>query len=125
MRQPRTMRPHRTDGVSLSFGLIFLLVALGWAVAQVVTVRLPAVGWLVAGALILFGVVGLFGAIRSGRRSEPAAPVRAEADVAERDDAPGSDLPAGMHADIVRELMENRVDLPAGDEAPRKPAQER
>ena len=33
------MRPHRTDGVSLSFGLIFLLVALWWAMSQVVNLR--------------------------------------------------------------------------------------
>jgi hypothetical protein len=103
------MRPHRTDGISLSFGLIFLLVAVWWAAAQVVDVRLPAAGWLVAGALILFGTIGLLGAIRSGRRPEVPAPVQAEAQV----ETPG-DLPPEMHADIVRELMDNpadRVDL--------------
>lgn len=99
------MRPHRTDGISLSFGLIFLLAALWWAVAQVVTVRLPAVGWLVAGALILFGGLGLIGAIRSGRRTQVAAPVQAEAPVA----VPG-DLPPELHADIVRELLDNPAD---------------
>jgi hypothetical protein len=70
------------DGVSLSFGLIFLCIALWWAVAQVWTVQLPGAGWLVAGVLILFGVVGLLGAIRSGRRSEAVAPVPAEAAIA-------------------------------------------
>jgi len=103
------MRPHRTDGISLSFGLLFLLVAVWWAIAQVATVRLPAAGWLVAGALILFGAVGLLGAIRSGRRTEVPAPVQAEAQV----ETPG-DLPPEMHADIVRELLDNpadRVDL--------------
>jgi len=96
------MRPHRTDGVSLSFGLIFLLIALWWAVSQVVTLHLPALGWLVAGALILFGVVGLLGAIRSGRQPEVAAPVQAEAQM----ETPG-DLPPDLHADIVRELMDD------------------
>src|SRR5688572_5087777 len=103
------MRPHRTDGISLSFGLLFLLVAVWWAIAQVATVRLPAAGWLVAGGLILFGAVGLLGAIRSGRRTEVPAPVQAEAQV----ETPG-DLPPEMHADIVRELLDNpadRVDL--------------
>jgi len=110
------MRPHRTDGISLSFGLIFLLVAAWWAVAQVVTVRLPALGWLVAGVLILFGALGLLGAIRSGRRTEAPAPVAAEARV----ETPG-DLPPEMHADIVRELLENpveRIDLPPVSGAP-------
>ena len=103
------MRPHRTDGISLSFGLMFLLVAAWWAIAQMVNVKLPAAGWLVAGALILFGVFGLLGAIRSGRRPEVPAPVHAEAQV----ETPG-DLPPEMHADIVRELLDNpadRVDL--------------
>lgn len=104
------MKPHRTDGISLSFGLIFLLIAAWWAVAQVLTVRLPAAGWLVAGVLILFGTLGLLGAIRSGRRGEVPAPVAAEARV----ETPG-DLPPELHADIVRELLENpveRIDLP-------------
>ena len=47
------MKPHRTDGVSLSFGLIFLMVAVWWAVSRVVTLHLPAVGWVVAGGLIV------------------------------------------------------------------------
>jgi hypothetical protein len=96
------MRPHRTDGVSLSFGLIFLLVALWWAVAQVVTLRLPALGWLIAGGLILFGTIGLLGAIRSGRRAEAVEPVPAQATVETPDD-----LPPDLHADIVRELLDD------------------
>jgi len=99
------MRPHRTDGISLSFGLVFLLVALWWAIAQVVTIHLPAAGWLVAGGLIMFGAIGLLGAIRSGRRPEVPAPVQAEAQV----ETPG-DLPPEMHADIVRELLDNPAD---------------
>ena len=98
------MRPHRTDGVSLGFGVIFLLVPLWWAVSQVVRLQLPALGWLVAGTLILFGVVGLLGAIRSNRRTEEQ-PVAAQAVV----ETPG-DLPPEMHADIVRELLDD----PAG-----------
>jgi hypothetical protein len=112
------MKAHRTDGVSLSFGLIFLAVAVWWAVAQVTTVRLPALGWLAAGALIMFGVVGLLSAIRSGRRAEVTAPVQAEA-VVER--TPG-DLPPELHADIVRELLENPADRPLPATDPVSPA---
>jgi len=97
------MKPHRTDGISLSFGLIFLLVALWWAVSRVVHVHLPAVGWLVAGALIVFGVIGLLGAIRSGRA--PAAPPAPVAQPAAEPEIPGG-LPPEMHASIVRELLE-------------------
>jgi hypothetical protein len=96
------MKPHRMDGVSLSFGLIFVLVAAWWAVSQVVNLRLPNPGWLVAGALILFGVFGLLGAIRSGRRAEEPAPAPVEAQV----ETPG-DLPPQMHAEIVRELLDD------------------
>lgn len=97
------MRPHRTDGVSLAFGLFFLMIALWWAVSRVVDLRLPALGWMVAGGLIIFGAIGLLGAIRSGR-AEPATPIAAETQT------PPSDLPPEMHASIVRELMED----PAG-----------
>jgi len=88
--------------VSLSFGVLFLLVAIWWAVSQVMTVRLPAAGWLVAAALILFGAIGLLGAIRSSHRAETPEPVMAEAQV----ETPG-DLPPEMHADIVRELLDD------------------
>ncbi|MBO3739879.1 hypothetical protein [Actinoplanes flavus] len=96
------MRPHRMDGVSLTFGLIFLAVAFWWAVSQVLTVNLPRVGWIVAGGLIFFGVVGLLGAIRSGRREPQPEPVAAPAAV----EVPG-DLPPEMHASIVQELLDD------------------
>ena len=97
------MKPHRTDGVSLSFGLIFLLVALWWAVSRVVNLHLPALGWLVAGALIMFGVIGLLGAIRSGRTPAPVAAPAQQPEV--ETEIPG-DLPPEVHASIVRELLE-------------------
>jgi hypothetical protein len=105
------MKPHRTDGVSLSFGLIFLLIALWWALSRMMTIHLPAVGWLVAGGLIMFGVIGLLGALRSSRAPAPVhaaatveqpAPAPAEIGV----DLPG-DLPPEMHAKIVQELLDD------------------
>lgn len=73
------MKAHRTDGVSLVFALIFLGVAGWWLVAQVLDLNLPEVGWILAGGLILVGVLGLLGALRSGRSTAaatpPAAPV--------------------------------------------------
>lgn len=96
------MKQHRTDGVSLGFGMVFLLVAVWWAVSQVVNVALPMLGWVLAGVLILFGVVGLLGAIRP-RRAEVRQPVRAEAVV----ETPG-DLPEQLlHAEIVQELLDD------------------
>jgi hypothetical protein len=104
------MKPHRTDGVSLSFGLIFLLIALWWALSRMMTIQLPALGWLVAGGLIMFGVIGLLGAIRSGRSTQP--PVQAAATVAQpapEPEIPG-DLPPELHASIVKELLDDPAD---------------
>ena len=67
------MKTHRTDGVSLTFGLTFLAIVAWWLVAQIRHLSLPAVGWFLAGALILIGLFGLLGALRSGR-SAPEAP---------------------------------------------------
>ncbi|WP_025616670.1 hypothetical protein [Salinispora cortesiana] len=66
------MKAHRTDSVSLLFGLLFLLLAAWWLVAQLLEFTLPPVGWLLAGALLLIGVLGLVGALRAARPSSPA-----------------------------------------------------
>jgi hypothetical protein len=66
------MKAHRTDGVSFAFGLLFLAIAAWWLVAQLFDLDLPAVGWIASGALILIGVLGLLGALRSGRHSTAA-----------------------------------------------------
>ncbi|WFE23438.1 hypothetical protein O7621_09205 [Solwaraspora sp. WMMD937] len=93
------MKRHRTDGVSLTFGLIFLLIAGWWLIAQSVNLPLPRVGWIVAGGLILIGVLGLVGALRSGRREPPAGTAGQDNGPAEADasatapDEPTSDAP--------------------------------
>ncbi|MBE1485034.1 phage holin family protein [Plantactinospora soyae] len=70
------MKAHRTDGVSLTFALIFLGVAAWWLFAQLTQLALPAVGWLLASALIVVGGLGLMGALRSSRsaRRQTAQP---------------------------------------------------
>ena len=99
------MKPHRTDGVSLSFGVLFLLGVAWWAVSRVVNIHLPAVGWMVAAALILFGVIGLLGALRSAGRRAPVSAPPAQPEP-EKPEVPG-DLPPEMHASIVRELLDD------------------
>ncbi|GIM92742.1 phage holin family protein [Paractinoplanes toevensis] len=103
------MKPHRTDGVSLSFGLIFLLVALWWALSRMMTIHLPAIGWLVAGGLIAFGVIGLLGAIRSGRTPAPVQVAATVEQPAPEPEIPG-DLPPELHAEIVQELLDDPAD---------------
>lgn len=65
------MKAHRTDLVSFAFGLVFLALSAWWLLAQLLGLALPPVGWFLAGALILIGVFGLVGALRSGRPSPP------------------------------------------------------
>ncbi|TDB69464.1 hypothetical protein E1182_29870 [Micromonospora sp. KC721] len=61
------MRAHRTDLVSLLFGLLFVGFSLWWLLAQILGLALPPIGWFLAGALLLIGLLGLVGALRSGR----------------------------------------------------------
>lgn len=65
------MKAHRTDLVSFAFGLVFLALSAWWLLAQLLGLALPPVGWFLAGALILIGVFGLVGALRSGRPAQP------------------------------------------------------
>jgi hypothetical protein len=58
------MNTHRTDTVSLGFGVTFLAIVLWWLLAAQLGVVLPTAGWFVAGGLILFGVLGLMGSLR-------------------------------------------------------------
>jgi hypothetical protein len=70
------MRQHRTDAVSLVFGLIFLIIAGSWVLGSAVDLNLdiPNLGWLLALGLI---VLGLLGVVASLRRSEPGTPAAA------------------------------------------------
>jgi thiol:disulfide interchange protein len=63
----KPIKTHRTDRVSLAFGLVFLATVAWWLVGRNFSIDLPAAGWLVAAALIVFGVLGLVGALRSDR----------------------------------------------------------
>ena len=63
---------HRTDVLSLVFGLLFLVAFIFWLFGNALTVPLSGLGWLVALALIAFGVLGLVGALRGDRsRRQP------------------------------------------------------
>ncbi len=65
------MKPHRSDPVSLTFGLVFLAIVGLWLARRVLDVVVPRPELVVAGILILFGVAGLLGTLRTGR-SRPA-----------------------------------------------------
>lgn len=66
------MKPHRTDLISLTFGLIFLGAAGLWALSREVNLDVSALGWLAVAGLIVLGGVGITHAIvtASQRRTE-------------------------------------------------------
>jgi hypothetical protein len=63
------MRRHRTDFLSLIFGLVFLLAVVWWALGRNIHIGLPVLGWSVAAGLIVLGVLGLLGALAGSRHS--------------------------------------------------------
>ncbi|SCL13689.1 hypothetical protein [Micromonospora inyonensis] len=75
------MKAHRTDLLSLTFGLLFLAAAAWWLLAQLLGLVVP-IGWFLAGALVVVGALGLLGALRAARSAangpaggSPAPPV--------------------------------------------------
>jgi hypothetical protein len=95
------VKAHRTDGVSLTFALIFLAIAAIWLTAQVVDLTLPTVGWLLAGSLIVLGALGLLGALRSSRAGSPSNGEPGEAP-GENPDGEPSAIPADPGDDDLR-----------------------
>ena len=126
------MRAHRTDLVSFAFGLLFLAFAAWWLLAQVLGLVLPPVGWFLAGGLILIGLLGLLGALRSGKQAgkpaqpgpETAAPEATWTDPAEADRTawnldPDLDSPERTPTpDPGRSDDDRTLDLTDGDPSP-------
>jgi hypothetical protein len=78
------MKRHSTDATSLVFGVIFVGVAGWWLAGRYVKVDvdIPHLGWFAAAALIMIGLLGVAGSLRSERRdterSEPPSTERSE-----------------------------------------------
>ncbi|MFI6229212.1 hypothetical protein ACIBCR_18085 [Micromonospora echinospora] len=86
------MRAHRTDLLSLTFGLLFLAAAAWWLLAQLLGLVVP-IGWFLAGALVVVGVLGLLGALRAARSSADTGPTAGSP--GSPPPAPGVPLPGG------------------------------
>ncbi|MEV0426035.1 hypothetical protein [Micromonospora sp. NPDC050495] len=116
------MKAHRTDLVSFAFGLVFLALALWWLLARILGLTLPPVGWFLAGALILIGLLGLLGALRSGRHAGDGTAPQPVATVAApyEDATPTSGVTGGVEADewpgtaVTDDLAPAREDHPYG-----------
>jgi hypothetical protein len=99
------MKSHRTDGVSLTFGVFFLVLAAWYLLARLVHLDLPAFGWSVAGGLILLGLLGLVGALRSGRTAGASPEVGAgDAPPAVAQHAPGEPVTDADRAPVADRL---------------------
>lgn len=68
------MKSHRTDNLSLFFGVAFLLVSGGYLASAHLSLELPSAGWFIAGALIFFGLVAAITALVPPSRPKPALP---------------------------------------------------
>lgn len=78
---------HGTDAVSLIFGLVFLLIAGWWLFGRAVSFNVPNLGWLVAAALILMGLLGIAGSLR-GDKASAAATTHGEPQESPADEEP-------------------------------------
>jgi hypothetical protein len=81
------MKAHRTDSVSLFFGLVFLFISLGYLASAYLDLPLPSMGWFIAGTLVFLGVAGAVTALVPSRQQatppqvengEPEKPMLAE-----------------------------------------------
>jgi hypothetical protein len=63
------VKRHELDVVSLVFGLLFAAVASWWGVNQLGNLNIP-LGWPLATALLVAGLVGLIGALPRRSREE-------------------------------------------------------
>lgn len=67
------MNIHRTDRWSLGFGALFLIFVLWWLLGSQIKIHLATAGLILAGGLILFGILGLIGSLRPRRPVDPTS----------------------------------------------------
>jgi hypothetical protein len=67
------MNIHRTDRWSLWFGVLFLIFVAWWLLGSQIKIHLATAGLILAGGLILFGILGLIGSLRPRRPVDPVS----------------------------------------------------
>jgi hypothetical protein len=67
------MKAHRTDVLSLVFGMLFLAVALAFTAQEFLNIRLPDITWFLAGGGILIGLaIAITALVPSRGENKPA-----------------------------------------------------
>jgi hypothetical protein len=70
------MNRHDTDALSLAFGSGFLALVCWWLLSRWVNATAPGPGWFLAGALLLFGALGIVTTLRPQRGRKTVDPPR-------------------------------------------------
>ncbi len=82
------MKSHRTDSLSLFFGVAFLLISGGYLASSYLSFDVPEAGWFIAGALIFLGLVGAVTALVPPRRRKEDKEDREDAGAIEDEERP-------------------------------------
>ncbi|HZM82813.1 MAG TPA: hypothetical protein VFC19_44420 [Candidatus Limnocylindrales bacterium] len=81
------MKSHRTDSVSLFFGLAFLMIAIGYLAKVYLKLDLPSMGWFIAAGLIFLGLAGAITALIPSRKAGPEPAIEPETKELQVEDA--------------------------------------
>ncbi|GIH04394.1 hypothetical protein Rhe02_24610 [Rhizocola hellebori] len=65
------MKAHRTDALSLAFGMLFVLIAVAFLANRAFDVKLPDMGLLVAAGVVVLGGVIAITALFPHRKQNP------------------------------------------------------
>jgi len=80
------MKAHRTDSISLFFGLAFLMISGGYLATAYLDLDLPGIGWFVAAGLIFLGVAGAVTALIPSKQQAPAVEQEAQREEMEEEE---------------------------------------
>jgi hypothetical protein len=109
------MRRHRTDAVSLGFGLLFLAIAGWWVLSRYLDlgIDVPHTGWVAAALLIVLGLLG----VAASLRRNPAQPGDLSHNAASTDQISATHVSVA-HTGAAHVSMAQPTDSPTSDDAP-------
>jgi len=78
------MKRHELDTVAFGFGAVFGTFVVVWLGSRLIEVDLPPAGWILAVALIVFGVIGIVSTLVPYLNQTGAVPVPGDPDLKTR-----------------------------------------